>query len=288
MISHFLHTGPQDGAKLLVFGAIHGDEQCGPVAIGKVMDRIRAGTLPIVRGSITFVPVCNPEAYAEKNRVHKENLNRIFKKTENPDSYEAALANELCALVDECDALLDIHSSFVPAPSNVFVDYPTQENLAFAKSLRPDFLVFDWPKVYENNEFAFPGWTTDRYAHEAGKIGILAECGKHDDLNAEALAERYIERALEHFGLTALGPPPVAEEPAPRSVHMTDIYKRESADDTFVKAWHHLEEVPGGSIIATRANGEEVRASSDCFILFPKDYALPGGEWFYLGVEKAA
>lgn len=250
------------------------------------MEHIKSGELTVVRGSVTFVPICNPKAHADKSRVHKENLNRIFKKTEHPDSYEAELANELCALVDRCDVLLDIHSSFVPAPSNVFVDYPTTENLAFARFLGPDFIILDWPKVYENNEFAFPAWTTDRYAHEAGKIGILAECGKHDDPEAELLAERYIERTLEHFGLIALGPPPTETPPSARSVYLTEIFKRESAEDAFAKNWYHLEPVAKGTMIARRATGEELYASSDCFIIFPKDYALPGGEWFYLAVEK--
>src|SRR5689334_11572446 len=117
-IERFTFNGPENGPKVLVFGAIHGDEHCGPVAIGKIMERIRAGSLVIQRGAVTFVPVCNPRAYKDKERAHKENLNRIFKKTEHPESYEAELANELCTLVDEHDAMLDIHSSFVPAPSN--------------------------------------------------------------------------------------------------------------------------------------------------------------------------
>lgn len=284
-VEKFRFEAEAPGKNVLVFGAIHGDEQCGPVAIERVMEKIRSGTVSIARGSVTFVPVCNPKAYRERNRVHKENLNRIFKKTTEPDSYEAELANELCTLVDKCDVLLDIHSSFVPAPSNVFVDYPTPENLAFARSLGPDFLVFDWPNVYENNEFSFPGWTTDRYAHEAGKIGILAECGKHNDPKAEELAERYIARTLEHFGLTPLGTPPPIPEPSPRSVYMTDIYRRDSAGDQFTKNWYHLEPVQKGTVIARRANAEEVSAETDCFVIFPKDYAPPGGEWFYLARE---
>lgn len=282
MIKSHHFEGKEAGPKLLFFGAIHGDEYCGPIAIGLVVDRINSGELVLKRGSVRFVPICNPKAFKEKRRVLKENLNRVFRKTEKPETFEAKLANELTALVDECDVLLDIHSSFVPAPSNVFVDYPTEENLAFARALSPEFLVFDWPKVYENNEFAFDSWTTDRYAHEAGKIGLLAECGKHDDLVAIERAETYILRTLAHFGLIDGN-----DETSPsRSVHMTQIFRRDDANDSFTKTWHHLESVPAGTTVATRANGETITVEEDSFIIFPKEYALPGGEWFYLAVER--
>lgn len=282
-VESFLFEGPQQGLGLLVFGAIHGDELCGPVAIERVMENIRSGEIPLLQGSVRFVPVCNPIAYSEKKRVLKENLNRIFRKTETPKSEEAKLANELCPLVDACDVLLDIHSSFVPAPSNVFVDYPTPENLAFAKALSSEFLIFDWPKVYENNPFAFDSYTTDRYAHEAGKVGLLAECGMHDDPIAIERAERYILRTLAHFGLIEQNEP--TDLSPSRSVYMTEIFRRESKDDLFAKEWHHLEAVPAGTKLATRATGEAIVAERDCFIIFPKEYALPGGEWFYVAVE---
>ncbi len=285
-IEHFTFPGTKPGAKLLIFGAIHGDELCGPIAIRKIMDQITSGKLVIQEGSVTFVPVANPEAHANNVRVHKENLNRVFKKTEHPDSYEAKLANELCNMVDEHDVLLDIHSSFVPAPSNVFVDYQTPENLAFAKALNPEYLIFDWPAVYENNPFAFPAWTTDRYAHEAGKIGVLVECGKHDDPKALQLAEDAILRTLVHFKLVApiLGLSAPTQEPSP--VYMNSIFQRDSEGDVFTKAWSHLDAIPAGTCIAERASGEKIIAEHDSYILFPKDYALPGGEWFYLGSSK--
>ena len=270
--------------RVLIFGAIHGDEHCGPVAIREVIRKIDASELSLVRGSVTFVPVCNPKAHDDQVRAHKENLNRIFKKTEQPDSYEAELANELCALVDEHDVLLDIHSSFVPAPSNLFVDYPTPENKAFADALNAEYQIYDWPAVYENNPFAFPAWTTDRYAHEAGKIGLLVECGKHDDPKAVALAEEFIVRTLEHLNLVDPVLPAASVQAKP--VYMNSIWKRESMGDRFTQSWSHLDMIPAGTVLAIRENGEEIVAEHDSYILFPKDYAQPGGEWFYLGSAK--
>lgn len=275
----------KSGPHILIFGAIHGDEGCGPIAIEKVIQKIKNGVLTLGQGSVTFVPICNPKAHREKTRVHKENLNRIFKKTEQPHLYEEHLANYLCELVDTCDALLDIHSSFVSAPSHAFVDYPTPENMAFAKALNPEFLLFDWPAVYENNPFAFPAWTTDRYAHEAGKIGILVECGKHDDPIALRRAEDAILRTLAHFELIP-STVPDTNATEPKAVYMNRIFRRESANDRFTQTWTHLQFVPAGTHVAEYASGEQVYTEHDSYVLFPKDYALPGGEWFYLGQQQ--
>lgn len=283
---HIKGVDPDAGPCVLFFGAIHGDEHCGPAAIREIVGRFSTGSLVLKRGVITFVPVCNPKAYADHTRAHKENLNRIFHKTENPDSYEARLANQLCILVDEHDVLLDIHSSFVPAPSNAFVDYPTPENLSFAKALNTDYLIFDWPAVYENNEFAFPAWTTDRYAHEAGKMGVLVECGKHDDPEAKTRAEDAIIRTLLHFKLIDPLDSVSSVVKEARSVYMNRIFRRDSIDDHFEKTWSHLDKVPAGALIAVRSTGERIVAEHDSYILFPKDYAIPGGEWFYLGSAK--
>lgn len=270
------------GLRVLFFGAIHGDELCGPVAIRRVIERLEKKELLLTKGSVTFVPVANPKAYASQTRELKENLNRVFKKTVAPESYEEELANELCALVDQHDVLLDIHSSFVPAPSHVFVDYPTEDNMSFARALGTDFLVFDWPKVYESNLYNFPGWTTDRYTHEAGKIGLLVECGKHDDPIAEKRAEDAIIRTLEHFGLLRRDLT-LQSMHEPKAIYMETIFQRKSLADSFPRKWSHLDPLIAGDVIAIRESGEKIVAQSDGYILFPKDYAKVDGEWFYLG-----
>jgi predicted deacylase len=43
---HGLKAGP----KLLVFGAVHGNETCGPNAIARVIEECRAGRVSIQRG----------------------------------------------------------------------------------------------------------------------------------------------------------------------------------------------------------------------------------------------
>jgi hypothetical protein len=44
--------------------------------------------------------------------------------------------------------------------------------------------------------------------------------------------------------------------------------------------------VTAGDILATRANGEIIRAPSDGLVILPHPEAPIGQEWFYFGVEE--
>ncbi|OYU73378.1 MAG: succinylglutamate desuccinylase, partial [Burkholderiales bacterium PBB5] len=58
---HFAGMAP--GPRLIVTGAVHGNEVCGTIGIRRVIAEIESGALVIARGSVAFVPVCNPQAY---------------------------------------------------------------------------------------------------------------------------------------------------------------------------------------------------------------------------------
>ena len=51
------------------------------------------GVVEMVRGSVTFVPVCNPLAYASARRMGDRNLNRRFQPTATPQDNEVRIAN---------------------------------------------------------------------------------------------------------------------------------------------------------------------------------------------------
>jgi hypothetical protein len=56
-------AGLQPGPRLIVTGAVHGNETAGTQGIRRVLAEIDSSDIEIVRGSVTFVPVCNPLAY---------------------------------------------------------------------------------------------------------------------------------------------------------------------------------------------------------------------------------
>ena len=81
------------GPRLLVTGAVHGNEVCGTLAIRRVLAELEAGTLVIRRGSVTFVPVCNPLAFQRNQRAGDRNLNRALEPKPDPQDNEDRLAN---------------------------------------------------------------------------------------------------------------------------------------------------------------------------------------------------
>jgi predicted deacylase len=284
-IHSYSYSSEKSGLNLLVFGAIHGDEICGPKAIEQVMTLLNQQEIKLISGQITFVPICNPRAYAENKRFIEENLNRVFKPTQNPRTYESTLANELCQLVDRADVLFDIHSFRAAGPTNVFLDFPTEQNRKHVEALDFEYALVGWPKLYEQNPY-LDSYDTTQYANSVGKQGILIECGQHSDPEAIVVAKETILKTLEHLEMI------VPREEAPkkknrlRSIRMTQLELKNEDGDHFLETWEHLQPVPAGMSIAMRASGESLSVSVDSIILLPKHTAKPGEEWFYVGVEE--
>ena len=57
-------AGLEAGPRVLVLGAVHGNEVCGARAIERVVRELDEGRLSIARGTLTLVPVTNPRAAA--------------------------------------------------------------------------------------------------------------------------------------------------------------------------------------------------------------------------------
>ena len=60
-----------------------------------------------------------------------------------------------------------------------------------------------------------------------------------------------------------------------------EVIDRFDAADRFAKGWTSFDALREGELIAVRADGSELRAPKDGFIVFPDVGALPGHEWFY-------
>lgn len=103
-------TGLAPGPRLIVTGAVHGNETAGTKGIRRVLAEIDGSDIEIVRGSVTFVPVCNPLAYNNMRRMGDRNLNRRLQPTATPQDNEDRIAGVLCRWLAEHDVLLDLHS----------------------------------------------------------------------------------------------------------------------------------------------------------------------------------
>jgi predicted deacylase len=304
------YAGMAPGPRLLVTGAVHGNEVCGTQAIRRVMAEIDRGELVIARGSVTFVPVCNPLAYRLGRRAGDRNLNRALMPTAQPREYEDHVANWLCPLLAAHDGLLDLHSfhargrAFVmvgprdnDGPLEPFAQAATEE--ALVRALGVDRAVDGWLDTYARGVArrqaralaeGVPADTLDlnprygvgttEYMRAQGGWALTLECGPHDDPSSPEVAWRAIHRTLAHLALTDAPPP--APVPAIEALSIHEVVDKQHADDRFARDWQSFDAVRAGELIGTRASGEPVRAPGDGWLLFPNARAEARQEWFYL------
>ena len=297
-------TGLASGARLIVLGAVHGNETCGTQAIRRVIGEIESGQLAIHAGSVTFVPVTNPLAYARHQRMGDRNLNRNLVPTDNPVEFEDRIANWLCPLLAQHDALLDLHSFHTAGQPFVMLGPEdnagslepfarSAEETALALRLGVHRFVDGWLDTYAagvarrlaagvsaREADVHYGVGTTEFMRAQGGIALTLECGQHDDPAAPDVACRAIHNALAHLQISAAPvPEPVAETEALRLYGVID---RAHADDRFARAWSSFDRVHAGDVVGTRHDGTSVVAGQEGYIVFPNPNALPGQEWFYL------
>lgn len=296
--------GLAPGPRLIVLGAVHGNETCGTRAIRRVVAEIESGTLGIAAGRVTFVPVTNPLAYARHQRMGERNLNRNLAMTASPSEFEDRIANWLCPLLEAHDALLDLHSFHTMGEAFVMLGPENntgelepfaraEQEIALALRLGVHRFVDGWLDTYAagvarriaegvstSETDARYGIGTTEYMRAHGGIALTLECGQHDDPMAPEVAYRAIRNALAYLGVSGDVPPmPVAGTEALRLYQVVD---RTHVGDVFSRPWASFDPVRAGALVGTRHDGTAVVADSDGYVVFPNPGALPGQEWFYL------
>ncbi len=308
------YVGLEAGPRLIVLGAVHGNETCGTRGIERLVAELDAGLLHIVRGHLTLVPITNPLAYLKAERMGDRNLNRNLRPQDTPRDYEDRIANVLCPLLAQHDVLLDLHSFHTPGepfamlgPSNnqgplePFTHAAQEE--ALARRLGPKRIVEGWLDTYaagvrnrlsrvaaHSTEHANEraqllntdpryGVGTTEYMRSQGGYAITLECGQHADPQAPEVAYRAIRNTLAHLNLVDETPP--AARTDIELLRLAEVTDRLHADDEFTQPWSSYDPLRAGELIGRRADGSEVRAPQDGFIVFPNPKSLAGNEWFY-------
>jgi predicted deacylase len=299
------YTGLGKGPRLIVTGAVHGNETCGTKAIRRIMEEIDSGKLLITAGSVTFVPVTNPLAYRLEQRSGERNLNRNLFPNENPQDFEDQIANWLCPLLAQHDVLLDLHS--FNAQSEPFVMVGPLDNddalqpfrhadkeRALARRLGVRRFVDGWLATYgqgvrrrmsdksQLETVLRYGVGTTEYMRSTGGYALTLECGQHKDPAAPDVAYRAIMNTLAFLKLID------APEPAPvpldemEALSMVVVHDKADAGDSFVRQWASFDPVAKGQQIGVRADGTPVTSELDGRILFPDTNAGANQEWYYL------
>jgi uncharacterized protein len=304
-------AGLQPGPRLIVTGAVHGNETAGTRGIEAVLREIESGDITIVRGSVTFVPVCNPLAYQLQRRMGDRNLNRRLQPTATPQDNEDRIANVLCRWLAEHEVLLDLHS--FRSPGQPFVMRGPANNrgalepfahadaeAALAAHVGPSRIVEGWMAAYADgvakrkargltpgavHEDPSYGVGTTEYMRSQGGYGVTLECGQHDDPAAPGVARQAIRQALALLGIAEL---PLVPQARPfECLRLAEVIDRHHEGDRFVKSWTSFDPLAAGDLIGVRADGAELRVPSAGYIVFPDSSALPGHEWFYLASASA-
>jgi predicted deacylase len=312
-----VHTyqGLQAGPRLIVTGAVHGNEVSGTRAIERVVGELNRGELEIVRGAVSFVPVCNPLAYAKGQRMGERNLNRRLLPTDAPREYEDHVANVLCPLLARHDVLLDLHSFRTPGEPFALCG-PTDndgalepfareaEEVALVTHLGVRRIVEGWMSAYSDGitqrkaraesgdalaaaaiEDPSYGIGTTEYMRSRGGYAVTLECGQHDDPAAPEVGWHAIRQTLALLGLAELPLQP-ARRPF-EALRLTTVIDRHAPGDRLARAWTSFDAVAAGELIALRADGTRVTAPQAARIVFPDPNARPGHEWFYLAYASA-
>jgi predicted deacylase len=307
-------TASQPGRRLIVLGAVHGNETCGTRASERVLVELDSGSLQVVRGSVSFVPIVNPLAYQRGQRGGERNLNRKLCVNADPQDFEDRIANVLCPLLAQHEVLLDLHSFHTPGepfamigprdntgPLEPFARAAEEEALALR--LGPRRIVEGWLDAYARGveqrqqrdvgaavtqplaTDASYGVGTTEFMRSQGGYAVTLECGQHADPDAPEVAYRAIRNTLAHLRLV--------DEPEPSArgdielLRLAEVTDRQHPDDHFARAWASYDPVSRGDLIGTRADGTTLRAPADGFIVFPNPAALPGHEWFYFALRSA-
>jgi predicted deacylase len=304
------YTGRAAGTRIIITGAVHGNETCGTKAITRVINDIESGRINIIAGHVTFVPITNPLAYAKGERSGDRNLNRNLYPVDAPKDFEDHIANWLCPLMAEHDCLLDLHSTRAKNPAFAMLGpadndgdlqpfHHYAQERAMAAHLGVNRFVDGWLATYAlgvarrqanakatgvdpnplNTDPRYGVGTTE-YMRSTGGYSITLECGQHEADESPEVGYQAICNTLAFLGISD-GPKPAPVKEI-EQLHMYEVIDKNHPDDTFTREWASFNKLNKGETIANRHDGTPIIVETDGYILFPDAKAAAGGEWFYL------
>lgn len=277
------------GPTLLVIGAVHGNEQCGTRAIIRLQQALDDGQIQLKQGRLLLLPIANPKAYAANVRFIERNLNRYLYPKPQPQAYEDFLDPILCHWLTQADVVLDLHSYTSPGGAFIFLGEDNGAERDFALSLGVNDFAYGWQQAYgavtldavAAEQAQRESMGTTEYARQQGAIAVTLECGQHLNADAADVGYRAIVNALAYLKMS--DQTPVVRSTSPRCVRMMSVfYRPEQAH--FVQSWRHFDAIKAGEAIADLADGTQLTAPVDGYIVLPKADVDSGGEWFYFGV----
>lgn len=309
------------GPRLLILGAVHGNEICGTQALYALINLLDTNQITLNQGHLTVIPICNPKAYAQNLRFVQRNLNRHLYPKPQAKAYEDSIDPILCNYLSNTDYLLDLHSYASRGDAFIFLGGNNDHETQFARALGIKHFIYGWQSAYQNTDTQVVTHTqnkvtqqrlesmgTTEYARSHGAQAITLECGQHLNTDAPSIGLIAALRALNY--LKMLNPeqlPKSVPHPNPSitkplklksqlsetlgtttlsqvCIKMSKAYYKQHPGK-LVKPWQHLDFVMKGEPLASFDNGSKLIAEHDGFVILPKEASEVGSEWFYLGKQ---
>lgn len=209
---HGIHPVTYDsgvaGGDLLITGVFHGTEPCGQYAIDRACADIENYCLNLVSGSVTFIPVCNPEALKRCKRYIDKNLNTDFF-VKNPQNREEHIVAYLRDFYEGKDGILDLHSHPCQGQAFALIGNNSLLELAWSRALGVEFIAYNFPAASDkvkNNAQKSSTSTNPVYARSRGASAVLVECGEDGTKEADEFAYYSVIKTLQHWNITTLSP----------------------------------------------------------------------------------
>lgn len=255
------------GPALAIFAGVHGNETAGVLALQEIILDLRLN-----KGKVIAVQA-NPAALAANVRMIEKNLNRCFYKDNTGNSPEDIRARQLMKILDQCDALLDLHMFYDDdgLPFAICED----NSLELANKLDVDIISTNWAQVE-------PGGT-DGYMFEQGKIGVCVECGPISKATEyTAFAVKTIYQYLQYFGMID---EPVNFSSTPKRIIRANNAVIKSSDEFILQPnLHNFERLRENQLIAQDDITSYTALKGEC-IIFPHYNARIGEESYIIGRE---
>lgn len=260
-------SGALPGKTVAIVGGVHGNEKVGIEAV-----RAAAETITPLRGTVYFIEA-NPAAIAQNVRMIDKNLNRVFIAGNAGETREDTRARELMSVFDQCDALLDVHSS----NSRETIPFVVCEGEASDIAKKMDFEI-----VSTGWDALEPG-STDGYFFHQGKIGICIECGSVFEVEKNLpRAKNSILQFLAYFDVIDEAVP-YANTPQ-RHIRAYKVAHKKTDTLSFAKEYRDFQPLAAGEVFARDGEIEYTAEAEDC-IIFPRPNTAIGNEAFILGKD---
>ena len=267
-----------DSIKVLFLGAVHGNEKCGTMAIRKVINMFEIGDLALNKGSLMFMPICNPKAYEENTRDVGINLNRVIDLYKEPKVYEEEIANQIAEEIAKADYVVDLHSSYTDDAPFAFLDYDSEENRMLVEATLAHYVICGFPQLYKASGLV--EMSTGTFANtKTNSHSTTVECGNHYKEESGQFATQVILNTLKQLGLINGNVIPDNEA---IYINVEKIVLKGS-EGSLMKEYQNFDAINEGEVIAEYKDGSKIASDKDCIIILPNVDAKIGAEWFYLG-----